>query len=219
MVTSCWLGLKLLRPPFFSNNILEELLEFLLRTLGLCPANRPVASPLAISVYVAAEYGFAGAVANAGFRPGGWRRRSQSGSAGSFTSHISRRSQRAHAPDGRPCDLRAWSVVRVAHFHAAQKSASASQHARDFRVDLRDLQDLSDHAGQVPAHPLGVYRGYYCLVLRLAGARSRETSLHHTAGHPAFQLDWNRRELWRGLVRHPREYVRQLADRIRQPGG
>jgi len=44
-----------------------------------------------------------------------------------------------------------WIAVRVDDFHAAEEHAGASLDARDFGTDLRNVQDLSDHAGQIPA--------------------------------------------------------------------
>ena len=41
---------------------------------------------------------------------------------------------------------------------AAQGAAGAPVDARDLRADLRDLQDLPDHAGQVHRRPLGLHR-------------------------------------------------------------
>ena len=35
--------------------------------------------------------------------------------------------------------------------------------------------------------------------------------------HPAVQPDRHRRQLRRGVVRHPRQHVRQLARRVRRP--
>ena len=60
------------------------------------------------------------------------------------------------AADGRPGRLRARPAVRPgASTQQRQEAAGAQVDARDLRADLRDLQDLPDHAGQVPAHPLG----------------------------------------------------------------
>ena len=50
---------------------------------------------------------------------------------------------------GRARRLRAGPGLRARDLQAAQEHAGARVDARDLRADLRDLQDLSDHAGQV----------------------------------------------------------------------
>ena len=66
--------------------------------------------------------------------------------------------QRPHAADGRPGRLRARPALRPGHLHAAEEPAGAPVDARDLRADLRDLQDLSDHAGQVHPDPRALHR-------------------------------------------------------------
>ena len=55
-------------------------------------------------------------------------------------------------------------------FYAAEEPAGAPLDARDLRADLRDLQDLSDHAGQVHPDPRGVHRRDHGVLLRRAAA-------------------------------------------------
>ena len=53
-------------------------------------------------------------------------------------------------------------------------------------------------------------------LLRLAPALRRLAQGDH---HPALQPDRHRRQLRRGLVRHPHQHLRQLAHRLREPQG
>ena len=84
--------------------------------------------------------------------PGRTRRRSQSGSAGS--EHAERDFFGRHAwPqsfDVRLDLLRIGDVFRPRHLHAAEEYGRAQVDARGFRTDLRNLQNLSGHAGQIP---------------------------------------------------------------------
>ena len=52
--------------------------------------------------------------------------------------------------------------------HAPEEPAGASLHARDLGADLRNLQDLPDHAGQVHADSVGIHRGHHRSLLRRA---------------------------------------------------
>src|SRR6202167_4502599 len=47
--------------------------------------------------------------------------------------------------------LRVRAGVWPGDLHEAEKPAGASRDARDFRIDLRDLQNLPDHAGEIAA--------------------------------------------------------------------
>ncbi len=111
--------------------------------------------------------------------------------------------------------LRAWPAVRPDRVHPAQEPAGARVDARGVRAHLRNLQDVSDHAGQVHPAARALHRRDHDLLLRRA-ARLRSHQGHR---HPHLQPDRHRRQLRRGLVRHPREHVRQLAGRVRQPAG
>ena len=72
----------------------------------------------------------------------------------------------------RPALLRLRTAVRPGDLHAAEEPAGSSLHARNLRADLRDLQDLPGHAGQVHDDPVGFHRGHHPCLLRLAGAGS-----------------------------------------------
>ena len=111
--------------------------------------------------------------------------------------------------------LRAGAGVRSGHLRAAQEHARAPVDAGDLRADLRDLQDVPDHAGQVHPAARGLHRDHHDPVLRLPAAL-RGQPRHH---HPALQPDRDRRQLRRRLVRHPDQHLRQLAHRLRQPAG
>ena len=86
--------------------------------------------------------------------------------------------------------------------------------ARGVRADLRDVQDLPDHAGQVHPAPRGLHRRDHGVLLRRASQRLEP---FRVVDHPALQPDRHRRQLRRRLVRHPRQHVRQLARGVRQP--
>ena len=145
------------------------------------------------------------------------RRRSEPRPPGSVVRRLSRH-QRPHAADGRPGGLRAGSAVRARDVHAAQEPAGALVDARSLGADLRNLQDLPDHAGQV--HPA-------------ARGRSSPSSSRSYFGWLApipdksvavtlpiillFSLVGIARQLRRRLVRHPRQHVRELAGGVRQP--
>ena len=103
--------------------------------------------------------------------------------------------------------------LRHGHLRAAAQPAGASIDARDLRADLRNLQDLPDHAGQVHPAPRAVHRRDHGLLLRRAAALRRVEG----RDHPALQPDRHRRQLRRRLVRHPRQHLRELARRVRRP--
>ena len=148
--------------------------------------------------------------AQAGASPRG--RRSESGAAGSgdggFPWH-----QRPHPADGRPGRVRGRARVRPGDLHAAQEPAGAQVDAGHLRADLRDLQDVSHHAGQVHPPPRALHRRDHGDLLRRAPAHGRAEGHHHSALQP----HRHRRQLRRGVVRHPRQHVRQLARRVRGP--
>ena len=86
---------------------------------------------------------------------------------------------------------------------------------RDLGADLRDLQDLPRHAGEVHPAAGGLHRRHHGLLLRRAPALRAAEGRRH----PAVLADRHRRQLRRGLVRHPHQHLRQLAHRLRQPQG
>ena len=79
------------------------------------------------------------------------------------------------------------------------------------------MQDLSHHPGQVHFDSLGVHRVHHLGVLRLAEPGAREVDRPDAADHPDLQSDRHCRQLRRRLVRHPGQYLRQLARRVREP--
>ena len=120
--------------------------------------------------------------------------------------------QRADAPDGRPARVRAGARVRHDDLHAPQEHAGPPLDARDLGADLRDLQDLPDHAGQVHPPARGLHRRDHAVLLRRAAAFQPDEGGHH----PAVQPDRHRGQLRRGVVRHPREHLRELAHGVRR---
>ena len=64
---------------------------------------------------------------------------------------VLRRNRRTHPADGRTRCLRARPGFRPRDVQASAQSAGACVDARDLGADLRDLQNVPDHAGQVPA--------------------------------------------------------------------
>ena len=68
------------------------------------------------------------------------------------------RHDRAQPAAGRPGRLRPRAALRAGDLHAAQEPAGPPLDARDLRADLRDLQDLPDHAGQVHPPARAVHR-------------------------------------------------------------
>ena len=64
-------------------------------------------------------------------------------------------------------------VFGLVDLHAAQEPAGAPVDARDLRADLRDLQDLPDHAGQVHPDPRGLHRRDHRRLLRRRSAHLR----------------------------------------------
>ena len=152
------------------------------------------------------------------------RRRGQSGAARS-QRRIFPRIRRSHAPPRRHPGLCTWPALRADDLRAAQKPARPRLDARDFRADLRDLQDLPAAAGQVPPGALVIHRRDRCRVFRVAcggrrpGDRRDDPRVPAAEGgdHSPLQSHRHRRQLWRGVVRHPREHVRELADGLRQP--
>ena len=100
-------------------------------------------------------------------------------------------------------------------YQPAQEPARARVDAGHLGADLRDLQDVPDHPGQVHPDPRGLHRRHHRPVLRLPPALRRLARDHH----PALQPDRHRGQLRRGVVRHPHQHLRQLAHRLREPRG
>ena len=151
--------------------------------------------------------------AQAESRAGARRRRSEPGAAGSVDGRFPRR-QRPHAADGRPGGLRARPAVRPDDVHAAQEPAGARVDARGLRADLRDVQDLPGHAGQVHPAARGLHRRDHGALLRRAASTSTPIRVVIIL---LFSLIGIARQLRRRVVRHPRQHVRQLARGVRQP--
>ncbi len=111
--------------------------------------------------------------------------------------------------------LRAGPRLRARHLQAHRGPARPLVDAGDLGADLRDLQDVSRHAGQVPPHPRDLHRVHHRPLLRgplAAGADARPD-------HPAVQPHRHRRELRGRLVRHADQHLRELADGLREPRG
>ena len=119
------------------------------------------------------------------------------------------------AAAGRPGRLRPRPALRPGDLLPAEEPARAPVHARDLRADLRDLQDLPDHPGQVHPAPGSVHRRHHRALLRGAPALRGEQGRHH----PPLQPHRHRRLLRGGVVRHPDQHLRELPHRLRQPGG
>ena len=125
--------------------------------------------------------------------------------------HLHRRYQR---PELLMCGLGvcALGLLFGSYLHALRNLPCARIHARNLGADLRDLQNVPR------SRKASSWRCW-----RFSSARSSSfTSASWTYGgdqsrlYPAFQPVGSP-ELRRGLVRHPREHVRQLAYRLRQP--
>ena len=102
----------------------------------------------------------------------------------------------------------------------AQEPAGAPVDARGLGADLRDLQDLPADAGQVPADPLGVHRRGAIIGSFYFGRCCRARfPLRPGGDHPDLQPDRHRRQLRRGLVRHPGQHLRQLPHGLRRAQG
>ncbi len=138
-------------------------------------------------------------------RERGWR--SQFETAG-FVDRAIFRNRWAQAADVRNAVLRAGAGIWHGDLCGTEESAGAPQHAGNIGADLRDLQDLPDHAGQVPDAAVGVYcRGDRAVFRRAAEVRS----VFARADHSCVQRAGHRGKLRRGVVRHSREHVRELA--------
>ena len=70
------------------------------------------------------------------------------------------------------------------------------------------------HAGQVSDDARVLHRRHHRVLLRLPAALGCHT---RSLDHSAVQRHRHRGSYRRGVVRHPREHVRQLPDRLRQP--
>ena len=97
-----------------------------------------------------------------------WRR-SESEVARSVAGDVLRRQgQRQGTAQLRPARVPARVGVRSGQLQPAQEAACAPLHARDLGADLRDLQDLPGHPGQVHPVSRSVHRGHHHRVLRRA---------------------------------------------------
>ena len=115
------------------------------------------------------------------------------------------------AANDRPAILPVRARVWHGNLHATQERSRAPLNARDFRADLRNLQDLPGHAGQVHPCAVGLHRGHHHRLLRMVGAGTGQAHRCHAAHHSSLQPDWNCRQLRSGLVRHSRQHVCELA--------
>ena len=99
---------------------------------------------------------------------------------------------------------------RDGHVHASAEAPGAFVFMLETRVDLRDLQDLLDYAGQVP------------LILRFSSGLSRSTSASCNRWQGlrsrlfGIQPGGYRRQLRRGVVRDSREHLCESRC-LRQP--
>ena len=87
---------------------------------------------------------------------------SEAGEANLRLPDLSTRAVSGHgwtqAADVRTAVLRAGAGIWHGDLRGTEESAGPPQHARNIRADLRDLQNLSDHAGQIPDAAVGVHR-------------------------------------------------------------
>ena len=113
--------------------------------------------------------------------------------------------------DDRSAGLLGGAGLRAGHLSSAAGSARARIDARDQRADLSDLQDLPDPAGQVPADSVAVHRHGHPAVLQ----GPRRLLLGTRGDHSRVQPDRHGRQLRGRLVRHPRQYLRELTDQLR----
>ena len=82
----------------------------------------------------------------------------------------------------------------------------------------RDLQDLPGHAGSLHHDPVGVHRRDHGRVLHeRAGRAPSGERIMRVVIILIFSLVGIAGSWRRGLVRHPREHLRELARRLRQP--
>ena len=117
------------------------------------------------------------------------RGRSEPGAARSRAGRVPGH-QRPHAADGRTRGLRARAWPSAWSSTPAEEPAGAPVDARDLRADLRDLQDLPDHAGQVHPAPRALHRRDHGVLLRRAaalraGRRSRSSCSSAWSASPA----------------------------------
>ena len=108
--------------------------------------------------------------------------------------------------------------IRPHHLYPPAEDAGASFHARDFRADLRDLQNLPDHPGQIPADPLALHCRRHRALFRRAVPGAGEADCHHAPDHPSLQPGGNRGQLRCRLVRHSGQHLRQFAHCVCGPG-
>ena len=149
-------------------------------------------------------------------RPRMPRRRGQPGAARPRQRDVPRRHRRAHAAARRPGRLRARPGLRAGDLHAAEEPAGPRLDARNLRADLRDLQDLSDHPGQVHPDPRALHRRRSSCSTSACCCTSRRSAV---CDHPALQPRRHRRQLRRRVVRHPRQHLRQLPHGVRRARG
>ena len=97
----------------------------------------------------------------------------------------------------------------------SSRTCPCTARCASLRADLRDLQDLSVTQGKFILI-LEVFIGVdHRALLRRAASSLRGRS--RVVDHPALQPHRHRRQLRRGVVRHPRQHLRQLAHGVRQP--
>ena len=105
--------------------------------------------------------------------------------------------------------------LRPGDVPAAQEPAGPQVDARDLRADLRDLQDVPEHAGEVHRASCG------CSSARSSSSTSAcSSSTCGIAEGVAIILALQRRRhrsarVARRVVRHPRQHLRELAHRVR----
>ena len=139
------------------------------------------------------------------------RRRGQHPAAGSQPGRLPRH-DRPPDPALGPGRLRAGAAVRPVDLHGGEEPAGPQVDGRRLGDHLRDLQGLPDSAGQVPADSRAVHRhGDDRLLLA-----DRPRAVAHRDRHH-LQPDRHRRQLRRGVVRHPHQHAGQLAHRVCQP--
>ena len=177
-------------------------------------------APLLILTALAFAPAHGGRAGRPAGRPGGGAgrggagggRRSEPEAAGSVDGGLPRH-QRTHAARRRAGRVRARPAVRALSFTGLKNLPVHSSMREVSELIYETCKTYLVDAGEVHSHPRAVHRRDDGAVFRRAAALRADQGGHH----PDLQPDRHRRQLRRGLVRHPREHVRELAGGVREP--